>query len=86
MSKIDLGVQQFTGDDAPQPNFPRHRHVQGLRLANHLPWVERIEAYAVGDLAAVGILLKQVSAFGKLTRNGWGTQSLTLKSNLTIRH
>jgi len=27
----------------------------------------------LGDLAAVGILLKQVSALGKLTRNGWGT-------------
>jgi CRISPR type IV-associated protein Csf3 len=38
-------------------------------------WVKRIEACAVGDLAAVGILLKQVSAFGKLTRSGWGTIS-----------
>jgi len=38
-------------------------------------WVESVEAYAVGDLAAVGVLLKQVSAIGKLTRNGWGTIS-----------
>jgi CRISPR type IV-associated protein Csf3 len=38
-------------------------------------WVERVEAYAVGELAAVGLLLNQVSALGRITRNGWGTIS-----------
>jgi CRISPR type IV-associated protein Csf3 len=36
-------------------------------------WVDYVEAYGVGDIAAVGLLLKRVSALGKLTRNGWGT-------------
>jgi CRISPR type IV-associated protein Csf3 len=36
-------------------------------------WVERVEAFGVGDLAAVRLLLTQVPALGRLTRNGWGT-------------
>jgi CRISPR type IV-associated protein Csf3 len=41
-----------------------------LRIA--CQWVESVEAYAVGDIVAVGLLLNQVSALGKLTRNGLG--------------
>ncbi len=44
-----------------------------LRIA--CQWVDKVEAYGVGDIAAVGLLLKQVSALGRLTRNGWGTIS-----------
>ena len=40
-------------------------------------WVERVEAFGVGDLAAVRLLLTQVPALGRLTRNGWGTISET---------
>lgn len=38
-------------------------------------WVERVEAFGVGDLAAVRLLLAQVSALGRITRNGWGAIS-----------
>jgi len=38
-------------------------------------WTEKVEAYGVGDISAVRLLLNQVSALGKLTRNGWGTIS-----------
>jgi CRISPR type IV-associated protein Csf3 len=44
-----------------------------LRIA--CQWVDNVEAYGVGDITAVGLLLNQVSALGKLTRNGWGTIS-----------
>jgi CRISPR type IV-associated protein Csf3 len=38
-------------------------------------WVEKVEAYGVGDINAVSVLLALVSALGKVTRNGWGTIS-----------
>jgi CRISPR type IV-associated protein Csf3 len=38
-------------------------------------WTDNVEAYGVGDIAAVGLLLEKISALGKLTRNGWGTIS-----------
>jgi CRISPR type IV-associated protein Csf3 len=38
-------------------------------------WVEKVEAYGVGDLEAVKTLLKKVPALGRLTRNGWGEVS-----------
>jgi CRISPR type IV-associated protein Csf3 len=36
-------------------------------------WVEKVEAYGVGQLDSVRLLLNHVTAIGKLTRNGWGT-------------
>jgi CRISPR type IV-associated protein Csf3 len=36
-------------------------------------WVEKVEAYGVGEIEPVRLLLKQVPGIGKLTRNGWGT-------------
>jgi CRISPR type IV-associated protein Csf3 len=56
-NKITQGTGQFKDFD--------------LRITCQL--VEKVEAYGVGDIAAVGALLEQVSALGKLTRNGWGT-------------
>lgn len=44
-----------------------------LRIA--CQWTDNVEAYGVGDIASVGLLLRQVSSLGKLTRNGWGTIS-----------
>ena len=44
-----------------------------LRIA--CQWVDNVCAYGVGDLPAVSQLLKQVTALGKITRNGWGTIS-----------
>jgi CRISPR type IV-associated protein Csf3 len=38
-------------------------------------WVEKVEAYGVGDLEAVTRLLGKVPALGRLTRNGWGAIS-----------
>jgi CRISPR type IV-associated protein Csf3 len=38
-------------------------------------WVEYVEAYGVGDIGAVCVLLERISALGKLTRNGWGAIS-----------
>jgi CRISPR type IV-associated protein Csf3 len=59
----------------------RNRIMQGtgvfrdydLRIA--CQWVDKVDAYGVGDLHAVRRLLEQVPALGRLVRNGWGTIS-----------
>ena len=35
-------------------------------------WQEGIEAYGVGDIAAVHTLLQTITSLGRLRRNGWG--------------
>jgi CRISPR type IV-associated protein Csf3 len=38
-------------------------------------WVEKVEAYGIGDADLVQTLLNRVLSLGRLTRNGWGTIS-----------
>lgn len=38
-------------------------------------WVEKVEAYGIGNLDAVQTLINRIPSLGRLTRNGWGAIS-----------
>jgi CRISPR type IV-associated protein Csf3 len=57
----------------------RRFHTQGsgefkdFEFRATLQWVDKVEAYGVGDMTVVESLLGEVPALGRVIRNGWGT-------------